>query len=98
MIIPGANCHSGNEAAVRHNRNQAGITMNSLFKNNAGKIDRIVRIIVGAVLIGNVFTGLQTPIGWLGVILVVTGLFGTCPVYSILGINTKSLGEKAGLK
>jgi len=72
--------------------------MSSLFKSNAGKIDRILRIIVGAVLIGNVFTGLQTPIGWLGIILVVTGLFGTCPVYSILGINTKSLGEKVGLK
>jgi hypothetical protein len=72
--------------------------MNSLFKNNTGKIDRIIRIVVGAVLIGNVFTGLQTPIGWLGVILVVTGLFGVCPLYSILGINTKSLGEKAGLK
>jgi hypothetical protein len=75
-----------------------GISMDSLFKRNAGKIDRIVRIIVGAILIGNVFTGLQTPIGWLGVILVVTGLFGTCPAYSILGINTKSLGEKVGLK
>ena len=72
--------------------------MNSLFKNNTGKIDRIIRIVVGAVLIGNVFTGLQTPIGWLGIILVVTGLFGVCPLYSILGINTKSLGEKAGLK
>ena len=72
--------------------------MTSLFKNNTGKIDRIIRIVVGAVLIGNVFTGLQTPIGWLGVILVVTGLFGVCPLYSILGINTKSLGEKAGLK
>ena len=72
--------------------------MSSLFKSNAGKIDRILRIIVGAVLIGNVFTGLQTPIGWLGIILVVTGLFGSCPVYSILGINTKSLGEKVGFK
>jgi hypothetical protein len=72
--------------------------MNSLFKSNTGKIDRIIRIIVGAVLIGNVFTGLQTPVGWIGVILVVTGLFGTCPVYSILGITTKSLGEKVGLK
>jgi len=72
--------------------------MSSLLKSNAGKIDRILRIIVGAVLIGNVFTGLQTPIGWLGIILVVTGLFGTCPLYSILGINTKSLGEKVGLK
>jgi hypothetical protein len=72
--------------------------MSSFFKNNTGKVDRIIRVVVGALLVGNVFTGLQTPIGWIGLILIVTGLFGTCPAYSILGINTKSLGEKAGLK
>jgi len=70
----------------------------SLFKNNTGKVDRIIRVIIGALLVGNVFTGLQTPIGWVGLILIVTGLFGTCPLYSILGINTKSMGEKIGLK
>ena len=72
--------------------------MDSLFKNNTGKVDRLIRIIVGVVLVGNVFTGLQTPIGWIGLILIVTGVFGVCPLYSLLGINTKSLGEKAGLK
>ena len=72
--------------------------MDSLFKSNTGKIDRIIRIIVGVLLVGNVFTGLQSPIGWIGLILIVTGIFGTCPVYSLLGINTKSIGEKAGLK
>ena len=72
--------------------------MNSLFKSNTGKIDRIIRVIVGILLVGNVFTGMQTPIGWIGLVLIVTGVFGTCPVYSLLGINTKSLGEKVGLK
>jgi len=72
--------------------------MASFFKNNTGKLDRIIRVIVGALLVGNVFAGLQTPAGWIGLILIVTGLFGTCPVYSLLGINTKTLGEKAGLK
>jgi len=72
--------------------------VSSLFKNNAGKIDRIIRIIVGVLLVGNVFTGLQTPIGWIGLILIVTGVFGVRPLYSLLGINTKSLGEKVGLK
>ena len=72
--------------------------MDSLFKNNTGKLDRIIRIILGVLLVGNVFTGLQTPVGWVGLILIVTGLFGICPVYSILGINTKTLGEKVGLK
>ena len=72
--------------------------MNSLFKSNTGKIDRIIRVIVGVLLVGYVFTGIQTPIGWIGLILIVTGAFGTCPVYSLLGINTKNMGEKVGLK
>ena len=72
--------------------------MASFFNRNTGKADRIIRVIVGALLVGNVFIGLQTVVGWIGLILIVTGLFGTCPVYSLLGINTKTLGEKVGLK
>jgi hypothetical protein len=72
--------------------------MASLFKNNTGNLDRIIRIIFGGLLVDNVFTGLQAPVGWIGLVLIVTGLFGTCPVYSLLGINTKTLGEKVGLK
>ncbi len=70
----------------------------NLFKNNVGKVDRIVRVVLGVLLVANVFFALQNPIGWVGVILLVTGLVGICPLYSLLGINTKSLGEKAGLK
>jgi hypothetical protein len=69
-----------------------------LFKHNTGKTDRIIRVILGVLLIGNVFFALQHPIGWLGVILVVTGLAGICPVYSLLGINTRSAAERVGLK
>jgi len=69
-----------------------------LFKNNVGKIDRVIRVIVGVILVGNVFVALQHPIGWLGVILIVTGILGKCPLYSIIGINTKPLSEKVGLK
>jgi hypothetical protein len=72
--------------------------MANLFEQNVGKVDRIIRVVVGALLVGNVFVGLQTVVGWIGLILIVTGLFGTCPVYSLLGINTKPLGEKVGLK
>ena len=72
--------------------------MAKLFKQNAGKVDRIIRVVVGALLVGNVFVGLQTVVGWIGLILIVTGLFGTCPVYSLLGINTRTLGEKVGLE
>ncbi|MEN8213214.1 MAG: DUF2892 domain-containing protein [Pseudomonadota bacterium] len=69
-----------------------------LFKSNMGKVDRIIRIVLGIILVGNVFYALQHPIGWLGVVLIVTGIFAICPLYSLLGINTKSTGEKMGLK
>ena len=69
-----------------------------LFKNNVGKADRIIRVVVGMILVGNVFYALQHPIGWLGIILVVTGIIGRCPLYSIIGINTKQLSERVGLK
>ena len=69
-----------------------------LFKNNVGKTDRIIRVILGILLVGNVFFALQHPIGWIGVILVVTGIAGICPLYSLLGINTKSAAERVGLK
>jgi hypothetical protein len=68
------------------------------LKNNVGKIDRIIRVVVGIILVGNVFYALQHPIGWLGVILIVTGIVGKCPLYSIIGINTRPLSEKVGLE
>jgi hypothetical protein len=72
--------------------------MSKLFARNTGNVDRIIRVVVGALLVGNVFVGLQTMVGWVGLVLIITGLFGTCPVYSLLGINTRTLGEKIGLR
>jgi uncharacterized membrane protein HdeD (DUF308 family) len=69
-----------------------------LLKHNVGKTDRIIRVILGALLIGNVFFALQHPIGWIGVILIITGIAGICPLYSLLGVNTKSAAERVGLK
>ena len=70
----------------------------NLFKHNVGQTDRIIRVILGVLLIGNVFFALQHPIGWIGVILIVTGIAGICPLYSMLNLNTKSAAEKVGLK
>jgi hypothetical protein len=72
--------------------------MSNLLARNTGNVDRIIRVIVGAVLVGNVFVGLQTVVGWIGLVLIITGLFGTCPVYSLLGVDTRTVGEKVGLK
>jgi len=74
------------------------VSIDSLFKHNLGMVDRVIRVVVGLILVGNVYAGLQTPIGWIGLILILTGAFGICPIYALLGINTKSVGEKLGLK
>lgn len=59
-----------------------------MFKTNIGNADRVMRIVLGLVLIALVFIGPKTPWGWIGVIPLVTGLMRTCPVYSLLGFNT----------
>ena len=58
------------------------------MKSNAGTLDRIVRLALGAALIGLAATGNVGAWGYVGVIPVLTGLVGYCPLYSILGINT----------
>jgi hypothetical protein len=55
---------------------------------NEGNIDRALRIIVGLALLAIVFVGPQTPWGWIGLVPLVTGLVGICPLYSVLGINS----------
>ena len=57
---------------------------------NVGLIDRVIRMTVGLVLIALVFVGPQTPWGWLGLIPFLTGMFGTCPLYSVLGFSTNA--------
>lgn len=55
---------------------------------NVGNVDKVARIIFGIILISLVFVGPQTPWGWLGVIPLVTGLIGFCPLYKVLGLST----------
>ena len=64
-----------------------------MFKTNVGAIDRALRIAVGVVLIALVFIGPKTPWGWVGIIPLVTGLFRSCPLYSVLGLSTCPLDK-----
>lgn len=58
------------------------------MKYNVGTIDRMLRILIGVILIALAATGTVGWWGWLGVIPLLTGLVRTCPAYSILGVNT----------
>lgn len=55
---------------------------------NEGSLDRLLRVIVGLVLIALVFVGPHTPWGWIGIVPLLTGIVGFCPAYTLLGIRT----------
>jgi len=61
---------------------------NKKMSRNESNIDRVLRVVLGLVLLSLVFVGPQTPWGLIGVVPLVTGLVGVCPVYSVLGIST----------
>ncbi|MCB2009833.1 MAG: DUF2892 domain-containing protein [Geminicoccaceae bacterium] len=65
-------------------------------KANVGPLDRLLRLIAGAILI--ILPFVSGMAGWLatllpvvGLVLVATGFFRFCPAYRILGISTCSI-------
>ncbi len=60
---------------------------------NEHNIERIIRVVLGLVLISLVFIGPQSVWGWVGIVPLATGLVGFCPLYKVLGINTCKLGK-----
>lgn len=64
-----------------------------MFKTNMGGMDRIIRGIVGIVLLALYFMGSVAGLwAWLalivGVVLLATAVIGWCPAYMPFGINT----------
>mgnify|MGYP000386025053 CR=1 FL=1 len=58
-----------------------------MLGKNIGTIDKVLRIVIGALLIAGALMGYGVWM-WIGVIHLVTGLMGSCLIYSILGIST----------
>jgi hypothetical protein len=55
---------------------------------NESSIDRALRVVIGIVLLSLVVVGPKTMWGLLGFVPLLTGLFGFCPLYRLLGIST----------
>ena len=58
------------------------------FNRNIGTVDRILRIIVGLVLIGLAATDRIGLWGWVGVVPLVTAFVRFCPAYALFGLRT----------
>jgi hypothetical protein len=63
--------------------------MNSLTRNE-GLIDRATRILLGFALLALVVVGPHSWIGLVGLVPLLTGIFGFCPIYRLVGIRTSS--------
>jgi hypothetical protein len=67
-------------------------------EKNVGMIDRVIRIILRIILlylfaVNMVASPWSYIVALIGLILLVTGIVGTCLIYSMLGMNT--LAKKA---
>ncbi|MFN2298944.1 MAG: DUF2892 domain-containing protein [Anaerolineales bacterium] len=71
--------------------------MKALFKANESGVDRIIRVVLGIILLvlgwGGVVTGTW---GWVlkigGFVPLITGLTGWCGLYALFGIRTNKAG------
>jgi hypothetical protein len=61
-----------------------------MIKNEA-TWDRGLRIVLGVVLLSLTVVGPRSAWGLLGLIPLVTGFVGVCPVYRLLGATTRSI-------
>ncbi len=58
------------------------------MKTNEGTLDRAMRVIAGIVLLALLYTGTIGIWGWVGLVPLLTGAIGWCPLYTVLGIKT----------
>jgi hypothetical protein len=58
------------------------------MQHNVGNVDRIIRVLAGLALIAATLLGYIGLWGWLGVVLLATGVFRFCPAYLPFGMST----------
>ena len=63
----------------------------TIFPHNEHTTERVIRVVAGVLLLSLVFVGPQTLFGLVGLVPLATGLVGSCPIYTLLGVNTCSL-------
>lgn len=60
------------------------------MKANVGSLDRIARILLGLALLALTVVGPQSRWGLIGLVPLFTGLIGSCPLYTLIGLDTRS--------
>ena len=58
------------------------------MKQNIHNIERIIRVLLGIIILSLVFIGPKSWWGLIGILPILTGLSGWCPPYQLLRIST----------
>jgi len=61
-----------------------------LFPRNEHTVERIIRVMVGLAILTLFFVGPRSPWALLGLVPLLTGALGSCPLYTLFGISTCS--------
>ena len=69
--------------------------LSKLFPNNEHAMERVVRVLLGLGLLSLIYAGPQTPWGLIGVVPLLTGALGSCPLYTIVGVSTCSAAKRS---
>jgi hypothetical protein len=62
--------------------------LSRLFPRNEHLVDRVVRVVLGLAVLALTVVGPGTLWGLLGLVPLVTGLVGSCPIYTLAGLST----------
>ena len=60
----------------------------AVMKQNIHNIERVIRVVLGLIILSLVFVGPKSLWGLVGILPILTGLIGWCPPYQLLGIST----------
>lgn len=58
------------------------------MQKNEGTLDRVLRVGAGLILIALAATNVVGLWGYIGIVPLLTGAVGVCPLYSVLGLRT----------
>src|ERR1039458_526811 len=61
-----------------------------VMNRNEGTLDRTVRVLLGLALLALVFVGPRSWLGLIGLIPLLRGVVGFCPLYKLMGIRTSA--------
>jgi len=57
---------------------------------NVGNLDRLIRLLLGLLLVGLAATSVTGAWGYIGIVLMLTGVAAYCPFYALVGFSTTS--------